>query len=174
MRNLKLLRCLRCPELRGPGVPQCLTVRTDSGTVLVASERGVVELDPRSAQVHTHTDTHIQSPSHTPKPSVLLPEDTPCPPLLQVVAELSLTAQELLPEDGGGGVVGIQELPDQEAVCVATAAGDVILLNLSTSQVECVGSVDSGLTAMSWSPDQELVALATGQRDGGVDNTCVT
>uniref|UniRef100_A0A8C9WU90 Elongator complex protein 1 n=1 Tax=Scleropages formosus TaxID=113540 RepID=A0A8C9WU90_SCLFO len=130
MRNLKLLRCLRCPELRGPGVPQCLTVRTDSGTVLVASERGVVELDPRSAQV---------------------------------VAELSLTAQELLPEDGGGGVVGIQELPDQEAVCVATAAGDVILLNLSTSQVECVGSVDSGLTAMSWSPDQELVALATGQ-----------
>uniref|UniRef100_A0A8C9TA13 Elongator complex protein 1 n=1 Tax=Scleropages formosus TaxID=113540 RepID=A0A8C9TA13_SCLFO len=128
MRNLKLLRCLRCPELRGPGVPQCLTVRTDSGTVLVASERGVVELDPRS-----------------------------------VVAELSLTAQELLPEDGGGGVVGIQELPDQEAVCVATAAGDVILLNLSTSQVECVGSVDSGLTAMSWSPDQELVALATGQ-----------
>lgn len=29
-------------------------------------------------------------------------------------------------------------------------------------QVECVGSVDSGLSVMSWSPDQELVLLATG------------
>lgn len=30
-------------------------------------------------------------------------------------------------------------------------------------QFECVGSVDSGLTSMSWSPDEELVALTTGQ-----------
>ncbi|NWR21891.1 ELP1 protein, partial [Emberiza fucata] len=30
--------------------------------------------------------------------------------------------------------------------------------------VECVGSVDSGLSVMSWSPDQELVLLATGQQ----------
>ena len=29
-------------------------------------------------------------------------------------------------------------------------------------QVECVGSVESGLTSMSWSPDEELVALTTG------------
>ncbi len=29
-------------------------------------------------------------------------------------------------------------------------------------QVECVGSVDSGLADMSWSPDQEIVVLATG------------
>jgi len=29
-------------------------------------------------------------------------------------------------------------------------------------QVDCVGSVDSGLSTMSWSPDQELVLLATG------------
>lgn len=30
-------------------------------------------------------------------------------------------------------------------------------------QLECVGSVDSGLTSMSWSPDEELVVLTTGQ-----------
>lgn len=30
-------------------------------------------------------------------------------------------------------------------------------------QLECVGSVDSGLTSMSWSPDEELVILTTGQ-----------
>lgn len=30
-------------------------------------------------------------------------------------------------------------------------------------QLECVGSVDSGLTSMSWSPDEELVVLTTGK-----------
>ncbi|XP_067409412.1 elongator complex protein 1 [Emydura macquarii macquarii] len=81
-----------------------------------------------------------------------------------VVNDVSLTVEGFLPEDGSGHVVGIEDLPDQECVCVATAAGDVILCNLSTKQLECVGSVDSGLTTMSWSPDQELVLLATGQQ----------
>uniref|UniRef100_A0A452UM12 Elongator complex protein 1 n=1 Tax=Ursus maritimus TaxID=29073 RepID=A0A452UM12_URSMA len=31
-------------------------------------------------------------------------------------------------------------------------------------QLECVGSVASGISVMSWSPDQELVLLATGQQ----------
>lgn len=31
------------------------------------------------------------------------------------------------------------------------------------AQLECVGSVDSGLTSMCWSPDEELVILTTGQ-----------
>lgn len=35
-------------------------------------------------------------------------------------------------------------------------------LIISLSQLECVGSVDSGLTGMTWSPDQELVTLTTG------------
>ncbi|KAG5845628.1 hypothetical protein ANANG_G00141300 [Anguilla anguilla] len=130
MRNLKLLKCQRCAELQSPGSPQFFSVRTDTGTILVASEYGITELDPRAGQV---------------------------------VSEVSLTAENYLPEDGSGTVVGIQDLPDQESVCVATASGDVILYNLNSSQLECVGSVDSGLTGMSWSPDQELVTLTTGQ-----------
>ncbi|XP_061492160.1 elongator complex protein 1 isoform X2 [Rhineura floridana] len=82
----------------------------------------------------------------------------------EVASEVSLIAEGFLPEDGSGCIVGIQDLPDQEVVCVATATGDVILCNLNTNQLECVGSVDSGLTVMSWSPDQELVLLATGQQ----------
>ncbi|NXT69938.1 ELP1 protein, partial [Chaetops frenatus] len=81
-----------------------------------------------------------------------------------VSREVSLTVDGFLPEDGSGCVVGIECLPEQESVCVATAAGDILLCNLSTKQVECVGSVDSGLSVMSWSPDQELVLLATGQQ----------
>uniref|UniRef100_A0A8C7EDY3 Elongator complex protein 1 n=1 Tax=Nothoprocta perdicaria TaxID=30464 RepID=A0A8C7EDY3_NOTPE len=78
--------------------------------------------------------------------------------------KISLIAEGFLPEDGSGCVVGLEELPEQECVCVATAAGDILLCNLSTKEVECVGTVDSGLSTMSWSPDQELVLLVTGQQ----------
>uniref|UniRef100_A0A8C7HFW4 Elongator complex protein 1 n=1 Tax=Oncorhynchus kisutch TaxID=8019 RepID=A0A8C7HFW4_ONCKI len=37
------------------------------------------------------------------------------------------------------------------------------LVSYVSHHLECVGSVDSGLSAMSWSPDQELVTLTTGQ-----------
>uniref|UniRef100_A0A670Z7C0 Elongator complex protein 1 n=1 Tax=Pseudonaja textilis TaxID=8673 RepID=A0A670Z7C0_PSETE len=82
----------------------------------------------------------------------------------EVINEVTLTTEGFLPEDGNGCIVGLEDLPDVESVCVATAIGDVILCNLNTHQLECVGSVDSGLTAMSWSPDQELVLLATGEQ----------
>ncbi|XP_037351049.1 elongator complex protein 1 [Talpa occidentalis] len=82
----------------------------------------------------------------------------------EVKNEIPLAAEGFLPEDGSGCIVGIQDLLDQESVCVATASGDVILCNLSTHQLECVGSVASGISVMSWSPDQELVLLATGQQ----------
>uniref|UniRef100_A0A3Q1AT07 Elongator complex protein 1 n=1 Tax=Amphiprion ocellaris TaxID=80972 RepID=A0A3Q1AT07_AMPOC len=72
-------------------------------------------------------------------------------------------ADSFLPEDGSGVVVGLQDLAELESACLATASGDVVLFNLNTCQLECVGSVDSGLTSMSWSPDEELVILTTGQ-----------
>ncbi|KAJ7423147.1 putative elongator complex protein 1 [Willisornis vidua] len=81
-----------------------------------------------------------------------------------VAREVSLIEEGFLPEDGSGCIVGIEDLPEQECVCVATAAGDILLCSLSTKQVECVGTVDSGVSTMSWSPDQELVLLATGQQ----------
>uniref|UniRef100_A0A672PJY2 Elongator complex protein 1 n=1 Tax=Sinocyclocheilus grahami TaxID=75366 RepID=A0A672PJY2_SINGR len=130
MRNLSLLQRFSCVELSIPGSPQCLTIRSETGTVLVASELAITEFDPRTEEVYK---------------------------------EVSLTADDYLPEDGSGVVVAIQDLPDQESVCVATASGDVLLYNLNTSQLECVGSVESGLTGMMWSPDQELVTLTTGQ-----------
>ncbi|XP_069025578.1 LOW QUALITY PROTEIN: elongator complex protein 1 [Embiotoca jacksoni] len=81
----------------------------------------------------------------------------------QVVSEASLTADGFLPEDGGGVVVGLQDLAELQSACLATAGGDVVLFNLNTCKLECVGNVDSGLTSMSWSPDGELVTLTTGQ-----------
>ncbi|XP_049641142.1 elongator complex protein 1 [Suncus etruscus] len=86
------------------------------------------------------------------------------PTLREVKNEISLVAEGFLPEDGSGRIVGIQDLLDQESVSIATASGDVILCNLSTHQLECVGSVASGISVMSWSPDQELVLLVTGEQ----------
>ncbi|XP_036933571.1 elongator complex protein 1 [Acanthopagrus latus] len=130
MRNLKLLKSLQSSELQGPGSPQCLAVRADTGSLLIASQYSITEYDPRTGQV---------------------------------VSEASLTAEGFLPEDGSGTVVGLQDLAELESACLATVGGDVVLFNLNTCQLECVGSVDSGLTSMSWSPDEELVVLTTGQ-----------
>uniref|UniRef100_A0A8C9YF06 Elongator complex protein 1 n=1 Tax=Sander lucioperca TaxID=283035 RepID=A0A8C9YF06_SANLU len=126
MRNLKLLKSLRSSELQGPGSPQCLAVRADTGSLLVASHYSITEYDPRTGQA-------------------------------------SLTAEGFLPEDGSGMVVGLQDLAELESACLGTAGGDVVLFNFNTCQLECVGSVDSGLTSMTWSPDEELVVLTTGQ-----------
>lgn len=131
MRNLKLLQTLEFRDIEAPGKPQCFSLRAQQGTVLIASECGLIEADPVKREVKN---------------------------------EISLVAEGFLPEDGSGCIVGIQDLLDQESVCVATASGDVILCNLSTHQLECVGSVASGISVMSWSPDQELVLLATAQQ----------
>ncbi|CAL8300618.1 unnamed protein product [Arctogadus glacialis] len=132
MRNLKLLKSLCNAELsHSAGSPLCVAVRSDTDSLLLASEFSIIEFDPRTGQV---------------------------------VNDVSLTEKGYLPDDGSGKLVGIQELAELESVCVATATGDVILYNLTTNEVECVGSVESGLTSMSWSPDEELVALTTGQQ----------
>ncbi|XP_061644154.1 elongator complex protein 1 isoform X2 [Phyllopteryx taeniolatus] len=130
MRNLKLLKSLQSSELQGPGSPQCLSLRVDAGTVLVASQYSIAEFNPQTGQV---------------------------------VSEGSLTAEGYLPADGSGCVVGLQDLAELESACLATAGGDVVVFDLDTGRLECVGSVATGLTAMSWSPDEELVIFTTGE-----------
>uniref|UniRef100_A0A8C7UJ07 Uncharacterized protein n=1 Tax=Oncorhynchus mykiss TaxID=8022 RepID=A0A8C7UJ07_ONCMY len=100
MRNLRLLKSLRCSELQGPGTPQCFSVLTDTGKELLVSEYSVTEVDSRAGVVDSY-----------------------------------------LPENGGGTVVGIQDLPDQESVCVATATGDVILNTNQVSTLLCQGVI---------------------------------
>uniref|UniRef100_A0A8C4NMY7 Elongator complex protein 1 n=1 Tax=Eptatretus burgeri TaxID=7764 RepID=A0A8C4NMY7_EPTBU len=86
------------------------------------------------------------------------------PQICQVNEENLFLAEGYLPSDGTGHLVAVQDLPEAEAVCIATTSGDVLLYNIDTAQVECVGSVESGLVNMVWSPDQEIVVLATGQK----------
>ncbi|XP_036712629.1 elongator complex protein 1 isoform X2 [Balaenoptera musculus] len=111
---------------------------------------------PQCFSLRTEQDTVLIGSAHG-----LIEVD---PVAREVKNEIPLVTEGFLPEDGSGCIVGIQELLDHESVCVATASGDVLLCNLNTHQLECVGSVASGISVMSWSPDQELVLLATGQQ----------
>ncbi|KAI0220632.1 Elongator complex protein 1 [Lamellibrachia satsuma] len=85
------------------------------------------------------------------------------PSMRQVTKQISLVTDGYLPPDGSGIIVDIEHLPDQMAVCVATWRGDIVLWSTVTDELEGVGSVDSGLRAVAWSPDQELLTLSTGQ-----------
>lgn len=51
MRNLSLLQRFRCVDLPILGSPQCFSIRSEAGTVLVASEFAITEYDPRSGEV---------------------------------------------------------------------------------------------------------------------------
>ncbi|XP_056022733.1 putative elongator complex protein 1 [Ostrea edulis] len=86
-----------------------------------------------------------------------------CPQSEQVIGVVKLDQCDELPPDGVNRIVGMEFLADQQSVCVATDTGGVLLWNVSSGQVESVGDVSSGIRAMSWSPDQEMLILATGQ-----------
>jgi hypothetical protein len=60
--------------------------------------------------------------------------------------------------------VSIEYLMDVDGVVVLFRGGDLVHVPLTPSQgsPECVGSIDSGAVAMAWSPDGELVVVATG------------
>ncbi|KAG0325923.1 hypothetical protein BGZ99_010376 [Dissophora globulifera] len=69
--------------------------------------------------------------------------------------------------DQWGQVVGVKFLVDIQAVCVIFSHGDVVLFHNEPTEsgdtLEIVGSVDSGISCMAWSPDEELVVMVTGE-----------
>eukprot|EP00058_Branchiostoma_floridae_P012345 XP_002597833.1 hypothetical protein BRAFLDRAFT_286073 [Branchiostoma floridae] len=131
MKNLELLQCVHQECVPASlGVPCCIAVDSDTGTVYAGTDTGLVALDG---------DSH------------------------SVLSSVSLREAGYLCEADNSHLVGIQYLYDQDSVCVATSSGDVILWNIPTQELECVGTVDSGLTCMAWSPNQDLVLLTTGE-----------
>ena len=62
-------------------------------------------------------------------------------------------------------ILNLHYFPDIETACLVLAGGDIIVVRESSSpdeeRIEIVGSVDVGISAASWSPDGELLAIAT-------------
>ncbi|RSH95270.1 hypothetical protein EHS25_000356 [Saitozyma podzolica] len=67
-----------------------------------------------------------------------------------------------------GQVVDLKYLADERTLVVLLAGGDIATVNLEgpdggVAPVEIVGSVDSGIKAAAWSPDEEQLILVTGE-----------
>ncbi|RUS86297.1 hypothetical protein EGW08_005941 [Elysia chlorotica] len=70
-----------------------------------------------------------------------------------------------VPEESGteSEPVGLDYLFDQHAVCLVTRDGRICLWEHEmSSELEVCGEVAQGVTAMSWSPDYELLIITTG------------
>jgi len=62
-------------------------------------------------------------------------------------------------------IILLQYFPDITTSCLVLAGGDVILVREDPlpdqERIEIVGSVDAGISAAAWAPDQELLAIVT-------------
>lgn len=71
-----------------------------------------------------------------------------------------------LPE-GAPQTLSVQYFADDRSVIVLLAGGDIAVLQLEDPEVgavvEVVGSIDSGIKAAAWSPDDEQLVLVTGE-----------
>jgi len=72
---------------------------------------------------------------------------------------IPLEGDELLQQKST--ITGCQYIPELESLCICTAQGDILLYDCNSSTAEVVGSLDSGILSMAWSPDYELVIFAT-------------
>ncbi|OCF35522.1 elongator complex protein 1 [Kwoniella heveanensis BCC8398] len=67
-----------------------------------------------------------------------------------------------------GETLDLHYLPDDRSLVILLAGGDIATLALegsdgSVAPIEIVGSVDSGIKAAAWSPDDEQIVLVTGE-----------
>jgi len=70
-----------------------------------------------------------------------------------------------LPSLSHDSILSLQHFSDTATTCLILAGGDIVLIRENTLQnedlVEIVGSVDVGISAAAWSPDEELLAITT-------------
>ncbi|KAF2840587.1 elongator complex protein 1 [Patellaria atrata CBS 101060] len=62
-------------------------------------------------------------------------------------------------------IVSLHYFPDTSSCCLVLAGGDIVVVRESPlpgeDLIEIVGSVDAGISAAAWSPDEELLAITT-------------
>ncbi|KAK5733144.1 putative elongator complex protein 1 [Elasticomyces elasticus] len=74
----------------------------------------------------------------------------------------TITSWDVDPSDE---VLDLHCFPDIRTISLVLAAGDIVTVRqeplAGEDQIEIVGSVDAGIAAIAWSPDEELVAIVT-------------
>lgn len=77
----------------------------------------------------------------------------------------SWDAPSPIPDLAVDKILHIHHFSYSDTTCLVLAGGDIIVvrgqLQPGQEKIEIVGSVDAGITAAAWSPDEELLAVAT-------------
>lgn len=142
MRNLKNIRLQETPL--ESDFPLTATAWDASNDALICAfgpteSSAVIELRRK----------HHESDSHEPSFSLITAWDAPCP----------------LPDLPCDKILSLQYFADISAACLILAGGDIIVVREKPyggeEKIEIVGSVDAGIAAATWAPDEELLALVT-------------
>ena len=74
-------------------------------------------------------------------------------------------AQCPLPDLECDEILDLHFFPDSFTICLVLAGGDLVVVRekpgTGEEKIEIVGSVDAGISAAAWSPDEELLAITT-------------
>lgn len=95
------------------------------------------------------------------------PEDTSTLPLSRDALDCiaSWDAPCPLPDLSSDRVLSLQYFADNLTACLVLEGGDIIIVREEPlpgeDKIEILGSVDVGITAAAWSPDEELLAITT-------------
>jgi elongator complex protein 1 len=104
-----------------------------------SESRAVIEVK-RLHHTRTHAEERLEN---------IATWDAPCP----------------LPSLDHDSILSLHHFSDTATTCLILAGGDIVLVRESPLQaedlVEIVGSVDAGISAAAWSPDEELLAITT-------------
>ncbi|EEY19158.1 elongator complex protein [Verticillium alfalfae VaMs.102] len=74
------------------------------------------------------------------------------------------------PDVTADSIISVHHFSDTATTCIILAGGDIITVQESetfssgqdAAHIEMVGSIDAGITAARWSPDDELLTITTG------------
>jgi elongator complex protein 1 len=146
MRNLKNIR-LEEAQLSGD-LPLTATTWDPATDAVIctfgpAKHSAVIELKRKTQQLVPATDPEL-------KPYQLIASwDAPCP----------------LPDLDCDRILSLQYFADTLITCLVLEGGDIVIVREGAQpgedKIEIVGSVDVGITAAAWAPDEELLAITT-------------
>ncbi|RMZ88339.1 hypothetical protein DV736_g4424, partial [Chaetothyriales sp. CBS 134916] len=97
------------------------------------------------------------------QPEIQLKRKSNADPSFTIIA--SWDAPYPLPDLDADEVLLLQYFADIETACLVLTGGDIVLVRehptLDQEQIEIVGSVDVGISAAAWAPDEQLLAVVT-------------
>ncbi|GES62588.1 elongator complex protein 1 [Aspergillus terreus] len=146
MRNLKNVRHAEV-QLQNE-LPLTATV-WDTASDAVICTFGPTETNPVIELRRKRQDTYFSDPVIADVFECIASWDAPCP----------------LPDLACDRVLSLHYFADNLSACLVLEGGDIIIVREEPlpgeDKIEILGSVDVGITAAAWSPDEELLALAT-------------